>query len=101
MLGSQTCVAAPMTTVSQLLIQYNITTLQLLKIDVERAELEVLHGIAQNDWPKIQQMVLEIHDIENRLEAVKHLAQETFTNCMVVQDEALKGSTLHNVFCRR
>ena len=101
MLGSQTCVAAPMTTVSQLLIQHNITKLQLLKIDVERAELEVLHGIAQNDWPKIQQMVLEVHDIKDRLEAVKHLAQETFTTCMVVQDEALKGSTLHNVFCRQ
>ena len=69
MLSSQTRVAAPMTTVSQLLIQYNITRLQLLKIDVERAELEVLRGIALNDWPKIQQMVLEVHDIEERLEA--------------------------------
>ena len=30
---------------------------QLLKIDVEGDELDVLMGLASQDWPKIQQVV--------------------------------------------
>jgi hypothetical protein len=42
----------------------------LLKIDVERAELEVLNGIEQSDWSKIKQVVMEVHDTDKRLEKV-------------------------------
>lgn len=32
----------------------------LLKVDVERAELRVLQGVAQQDWPAIEQLVMEV-----------------------------------------
>ena len=77
--------------------------MDLLKIDVERAELEVLHGVEEADWPKIQQLVVEVHDVEGRLGAVQALLQGKagFSICVVDQDSQLTGSALHNVYCRR
>ena len=34
----------------------------MLKIDVERCELEVLLGIQEGDWKKIRQIVVEVHN---------------------------------------
>eukprot|EP00903_Cladosiphon_okamuranus_P007602 g7373.t1 len=47
-----------------------IATVDLLKVDVEGDELAVLHGIDDDDWPKIRQVALEVHDVEGRLAAV-------------------------------
>lgn len=40
--------------------------IDLLKIDVERSELDVLKGIGESDWPRIRQVVAEVHDIAGR-----------------------------------
>ncbi|MDT0269447.1 MATE family efflux transporter [Streptomyces sp. DSM 44915] len=45
----------------------------LLEVDVEGAELEVLRGIDAGDWPKIDQVVLEVQDIDGRLAAIRAL----------------------------
>ena len=39
-----------------------IERIDLLKIDVERAELDVLDGIELPDWQNIAQIVIEVHD---------------------------------------
>ena len=44
-----------MTTVSALMAQHDLESIDLLKIDVEGAELDVLHGIRPEDWPRIHQ----------------------------------------------
>jgi 31-O-methyltransferase len=31
-------------------------------VDVERAELAVLRGVAPRDWPAIRQVAIEVHD---------------------------------------
>ena len=74
--------------------------MDLLKIDVERAELAALSGIAMSDWPKIQQVVLEVHDLAGRLAAVKGLLKEKagLQLTAVEQDSALQGTTLYNVY---
>jgi hypothetical protein len=38
----------------------------LLKVDVERAELRVLQGVAQQDWPAIEQVVMEVGGVLGR-----------------------------------
>ena len=76
----------------------------LLKIDIERAELAALNGIAMSDWPKIQQVVLEVHDVADRLAAVKSLLMEKagLHLTAVEQDPSLQGTTLYNVYaCRQ
>lgn len=45
-----------MCTVSDLIRRHGLERVDLLKIDVEGAELDVLHGIEQEHWPRIQQV---------------------------------------------
>ena len=49
------------TTISRFLDDNNISSVDLLKIDVEGAEEDVLEGIDNSHWPKIRQVVLESH----------------------------------------
>ena len=48
----------------------DVAAVDLLKIDVEGAELDVLRGIADVEWPLIAQVVVEVHDIDGRLDDV-------------------------------
>ena len=92
-----------MTTVSDIMQDHSLSEIDLLKIDVERAELDVLLGISKTDWRLISQVVLEVHDVQGRLEHVLHMLKDTagFTSVTVTQDETLTGSTLYNVYCNR
>src|SRR5476649_2409735 len=47
----------------------------LLKIDVEGAEEQVLAGIADGDWPRIRQLVIEVHDVDGRLDRMTALLE--------------------------
>jgi len=42
--------------------EHGVEQIDLLKIDAEKAELDIINGIDDHDWPKIKQIVLEIHD---------------------------------------
>jgi natural product biosynthesis luciferase-like monooxygenase protein/amino acid adenylation domain-containing protein/FkbM family methyltransferase len=65
----------PVVTLSDLIAEHNIERIDLLKIDVEKSELEVLHGLRAEDWPKVRQMVLEVDNREN-LDAIVALLVE-------------------------
>ena len=64
-----------MMTISELMILYKVDYIDLLKIDVEGDELEVLKGINEYSFDKIKQIVIEVHDIGNRLSDVIHILQ--------------------------
>ena len=49
---------------SALIRELGVERIDLLKVDVEKSELKVLAGIAEEDWPKIRQVVLEVHSRE-------------------------------------
>jgi hypothetical protein len=74
----------------------------LLKVDVERGELDVLRGVSEQHWPLIQQVALEVHDTRGRLADVVALLQaQGFEDVVVDQQPRLRGSALHNVFAVR
>jgi amino acid adenylation domain-containing protein/FkbM family methyltransferase len=50
-----------------------VARIDLLKIDVEGAELSVLQGIDAADWPRIGQLVIEVHDVQGRRAAIEEL----------------------------
>lgn len=69
--SEQTC--CELKTLSFPISQLGIESIDLLKIDVEGDELAVLQGIEREDWGKLKQIVLEIHDIEGRLEVIQNI----------------------------
>jgi FkbM family methyltransferase len=91
-----------MQTLSQFIGQHNVETVDLLKIDVEKAELDVLRGIADKDWPKIRQLVVELHDISGRLATIRNLLQtQGMTEVAIEQPPTLKNSNIYTLFARR
>jgi FkbM family methyltransferase len=50
------------TSVSEIIREHDLATIDLLKIDAEKCELDILAGIGDEDWPRIQQIVIEVHD---------------------------------------
>lgn len=70
-----TTVSCKVEPLSAQLDKLGISRLDLLKIDVEGAEMEVLQGIEARDWPKIAQVVAEVHDENGRLDAMRQLLQ--------------------------
>jgi FkbM family methyltransferase len=54
------------TTLADVIREHDIDRIDYLKIDVEGAELDVLRGIAGDDWSRIAQLGAEVHDIDGR-----------------------------------
>ncbi len=66
----------PLSTIEDVVHENAVSRIDLLKIDVEGAEYEVLLGIGPKTWPRIRQVVLEGHDKDGRLNAIKNLLQK-------------------------
>jgi FkbM family methyltransferase len=47
-------------TVSDIIAKLDLARVDLLKIDIEGAELDALHGIADPDWRRIRQLAMEV-----------------------------------------
>lgn len=62
-----------LSTLSKICQEYTVPSIDLLKIDVEGAELDVLLGIEDQDWPKIKQSVIEVYDVNGRMNTIKKL----------------------------
>jgi FkbM family methyltransferase len=60
-LNSQ-AVTCELRTLSQFLAEHRIPRVDLLKIDAERSEQAILAGLAEDDWSKIRQLVVEVHE---------------------------------------
>ncbi|MBD2455815.1 FkbM family methyltransferase [Nostoc sp. FACHB-87] len=80
-------------TLSSVINSLAIESIDLLKIDVEGDEYEVLQGINQDDWTKIKQIVLEVHDVEDRISQIKTLL-ESQNFQIIVEHNNLIPSTL-------
>ena len=73
-------------TVSQLIARHALRRVDLLKVDVEGDELLVLRGVGADDWPKVQQVAVEVHDVHGRLDAcVALLRRHRFATTVVAQ----------------
>ena len=73
---------------------------------MQRAELDVLRGIDSDDWNRIKQVVLEVHDrkgseSEGRAEEIRELLQTQGFAVAVEQDELLLGTDRYNVYAVR
>ncbi|MDT0344430.1 FkbM family methyltransferase [Streptomyces litchfieldiae] len=68
------------------------TRVDLLKVDVEGAEYEVLLGIDPEDWARIDRIILEVQDLDGRLDRIngflagKGYRTETMPSPMVEEE---------------
>ena len=92
-----------LTTVSHVMRERAIERIDLLKINVEKSEMDVLEGIAAEDWPRIRQVALEVHDIDGRLALVQRLLSDRGFSVTVEKDWQLEQSAGTNfyVYARR
>lgn len=90
-----------LTTLTEVVAAHRIDRIDLLKIDVEKAEVDVLAGIDQATWERIDQVVVEVHDLHGRLRAVlDQLAARGF-DAVHEQDLRLALTPCHTVYARR
>jgi len=93
-------------TLSEAITAERIGRIDLLKVDVQRAELDVLKGIRDADWDKIQQIVMEVHDAEGeasegRIPQISTLLESRGFTVIAEQDEALRGTDRYNLYASR
>lgn len=88
-------------TLSWAIAEEGIDRVDLLKIDVERAELDVLAGVADEDWPRIRQVVLEAHDEDGRAAEIARALEGRGFAVTADQDVAMRGTDVRMLYARR
>jgi amino acid adenylation domain-containing protein/FkbM family methyltransferase len=95
-----TPVVAGLRTLSTVIADERLERIDLLKINVEKSELDVLLGLADDDWLKIRQMVIEV-DQEQNLDAIRALLIRHGFDLVVEQDALLRRTELCYVYAIR
>lgn len=85
-------------TISEVIREENIVTIDLVKIDAEGSELDIVMGIDKEDWKKIKQFIVEVHDINGRLQKMTSLFREYGYHIFVEQPD-YEIQKLMNIYC--
>jgi amino acid adenylation domain-containing protein/FkbM family methyltransferase len=88
-------------TFSQVMQENGIEAIDLLKIDVEKGELDVLAGIEEEDWPKIKQVVIEVHNVDGRLKSIIGQLECHGYQVTCQQDPLYENTQLYNLYALR
>lgn len=96
-------VTAEVWPLSDVLRDEQIERVDLLKIDVEGAEWDVLMGVVDGDWPKIRQLVIEVHDAHGRVARIESFLRERGYEVVVDREDWAVHELLgiHTVYARR
>lgn len=102
LVGKPETVECEMRTVTSVMEEHALDRIDLLKVDVEGAELDVLRGVADGSFSRIRQVVAEVHDVDGRLDTIVSLLRgHGFAHVVTEQEPGFRGTWLHNVFARR
>tara|TARA_B100001750_G_C15483198_1_gene586778 strand:- start:637 stop:1434 length:798 start_codon:yes stop_codon:yes gene_type:complete len=88
-------------TLSESIRLCKIKKIDLLKIDCEGNELKVINGIQNEDWDIIKQLIIEVHDIGNRLDYIQNLLKDKNYNVQIVKEPSLENTALYNLYAQR
>jgi len=84
-------------TLSYIIENQVLEKIDLLKIDCEGNELKVLQGIKDDDWKIIKQLIIEVHDIDGRLNAIIDILKKQNYNVKIEKEDSMKNTRLSNV----
>lgn len=85
-------------TVSEVMRQQDLNRIDLMKIDVQKSELEVLQGIDNDDWPLIKQIVIEVHDLDGRVEKISTMLRGYGYSIVVEQELLYEQSNISIIY---
>ncbi len=71
--GKARKIECEISSISQIIEDNNLTCINLVKIDTEGSELKVIEGIKDEDWAKIEQFIIEVHDYDGRIDRLKEI----------------------------
>lgn len=78
----------------------SVDAVDLLKIDVEKAERDVIMGIEEADWPRIKQLAIEVHG-EAPCSSIDGILRERGYRVSVGQAPAMRGTPIRMLYARR
>ena len=88
-------------TLSNVIRAHEVERIDLLKVDVQKCEEEVLLGIDEEDWEKIRQIVIEVHDFDDRVKRIIAQLKRYEYRVTVEQDQMYEGSLMYNLYAIR
>ncbi len=91
---------------SDIIREERIARIDLLKIDVQRAEMDVIRGISEAHWALVDQVVMEVHaapgqENEHRVEELSAFLKERGFEVRNEQDDLLRGTDRFDFYARR
>lgn len=91
----------PLRTLSEVIRERGVARIDLLKVDVEKSEIDVLAGLEDEDWAKVEQAVVEVHDLGDRLRGMSDLFRARGFGVVLEQDDLYHGSDRWNLYALR
>lgn len=96
--GKTEKVPATLVTLSSIIEERNIKQIDVLKVDVEGAEVMVLEGIQEKHWPMVQQVVLEVESFAIKNTIIDLLAAKKFETSWFASEQE-RNPGVHSEVC--
>ena len=93
-----TCNLKPL---SKVIEELSLKKIDLLKIDCEGNEHKVINGINKQNWSIINQLIIEINDIDDRLKYIENKLKKLGFKIKIIQEPALEKTNLYNLFAKK
>jgi FkbM family methyltransferase len=87
----------PVTTLSDVIVEHEIDRIDLLKLDVEGAELEVLEGLEPEHRSRLATVSAEVEDVNGSLAKIRLLLDACGMETRIHQPDDLAGTPFHLV----
>jgi FkbM family methyltransferase len=86
---------------SSVIDEHDIEVIDLLKVDVEGAEVDVLRGIADHHWPMVRQAVVEVESWEKKCLLVQEIFDSRSFQVRAEQDSIQKAADIGMIYAIR
>lgn len=91
-----------LTTLSAIIERNDIKRIDLLKIDAEKSELDILQGIKKVHWERINQIIMEIHDVQKSLiQEITAILKANGYQWVIKEEKQFIDSGVSNIFAKR
>jgi 31-O-methyltransferase len=87
--------------VATVVSRLGIEGIDLLKVDTERAELDVMLGVGEQLWPRVRNVVVEVEDDAGQAAAIRDLLTGYGMRVRVSQSDEYRGTALHMLYASR